>query len=66
MDSQWCGEHGVAIGILRRPSPGQKLRPATVRANRLFSSIRCKIEKAFALVHGFSRRKAPLWLVPRK
>ena len=46
--SEWCGEHGVANGILRKPSRGQKLRPATVRANRLFSSIRCKIETVFA------------------
>ena len=45
--SQWCGQRGVANGILRKPSRGQKLRPATVRANRLFSSIRCKIEKVF-------------------
>ena len=46
--SEWCGRHGVANGILRKPSRGQKLRPATVRANRLFSSIRCKIETVFA------------------
>ena len=45
--SEWCGEHGVANGILRKPSRGQKLRPA-IRANRLFSSIRCKIETMFA------------------
>jgi IS5 family transposase len=45
--SEWCGKHGVANGILRKPSRGEKLRPATVRANRLFSSIRCKIEKVF-------------------
>jgi len=46
--SEWCGEHGVANGVLRKPGRGQKLRPATVRANRLFSSIRCKIETVFA------------------
>ena len=47
--SEWCGRHGVANGILRKPSRGQEsLRPATVRANRLFSSIRCKIETVFA------------------
>ena len=46
--SEWCGQHGVANGILRKPGRGQKLRPATVRANRLFSSIRCKIETVFA------------------
>ena len=45
--SEWCGQHGVANGILRKPSRGEKLRPATVRVNRLFSSIRCKIEKVF-------------------
>jgi IS5 family transposase len=45
--SKWCGRKGVANGILRKPSRGQKLRPATVRANRLFSAIRCKIEKVF-------------------
>jgi IS5 family transposase len=38
----------VANGILRKFSRGQKLRPATLRANRLFSSIRCKIETVFA------------------
>jgi transposase, IS5 family len=52
--SEWCGEHGVANGILRKPSRGQKLRPATVRVNRLFSSIRCKIEKVF----GWWKRSA--------
>lgn len=46
--SEWCGERGIANGILRKPSRGEKLRPATVRANRLFSSIRCKIETVFA------------------
>ena len=45
--SEWCGAKGVANGILRKPSRGQKLRPATMRANRLFSSIRCQIEKVF-------------------
>jgi IS5 family transposase len=45
--SQWCGKQGVANGILRKPSRGQKLRPESVRANRLFSSIRCQIEKVF-------------------
>jgi IS5 family transposase len=52
--SEWCGQHGVANGILRKPSRGQKLRPATVRANRLLSSIRCKIEKVF----GWWKRSA--------
>jgi IS5 family transposase len=45
--SEWCGRHGVANGILRKPSRGEKLRDSAVRANRLFSSIRCKIEKVF-------------------
>jgi IS5 family transposase len=45
--SQWCGERNIANGILRKASRGEKLHPATVRANRLFSSIRCKIEKVF-------------------
>jgi IS5 family transposase len=45
--SEWCGRHGVANGILRKPSRGEKLRAGTVRANRLFSSIRCQIEKVF-------------------
>ena len=45
--SEWCGRRCVANGILRKPGRGQKLRPATVRVNRLFSSIRCKIEKSF-------------------
>ena len=45
--SEWCGKHGVANGILRKPSRGETLRPATVRVNRLFRSIRCKIEKVF-------------------
>jgi IS5 family transposase len=35
-------------------SRGEKLRPATMRANRLFSSIRCKIEKVF----GWWKRSA--------
>lgn len=52
--SQWCGQHGVANGILRKPSRGETLRPATVRANRLFSSIRCQIEKVF----GWWKRSA--------
>jgi hypothetical protein len=52
--SEWCGQHGVANGILRKPGRGQKLRPATLRVNRLFSSIRCKIEKVF----GWWKRSA--------
>ena len=52
--SEWCGRHGVANGILRKPSRGQKLRDSAVRANRLFSSIRCKVEKVF----GWWKRSA--------
>jgi IS5 family transposase len=52
--SEWCGRKGVANGILRKPSRGQKLPPATVRVNRLFSSIRCQIEKVF----GWWKRSA--------
>ena len=52
--SQWCGERGIANGILRKASRGETLRPATLRANRLLSSIRCKIEKVF----GWWKRSA--------
>lgn len=45
--SQWCGERGVANGILRKASRGEKLSAAAVRANKLFSSIRSGIEKVF-------------------
>jgi transposase, IS5 family len=45
--SQWCARHGVANGVLRKPSRGQKLRAATLRVNRLLSAIRCGIEKPF-------------------
>jgi transposase, IS5 family len=50
--SRWCGERGIANGILRKPNRGEKLRPATVRANRLFSSMWCKIEKNLAGGNG--------------
>jgi transposase, IS5 family len=46
--SEWCGKQGVANGILRKPSRGETLRLATLRSNRLFSSIRCKVETVFA------------------
>jgi len=52
--SEWCGQHGVANGILRKARRGEKLRAATVRVNRLFSSIRCKIEQVF----GWWKRSA--------
>jgi len=52
--SEWCGRKGVANGILRKAVRGEKLRDNAVRANRLFSSIRCKIEKVF----GWWKRSA--------
>jgi transposase, IS5 family len=52
--SEWCGRHRVANGILRKASRGEKLRDADLRMNRLFSSIRCKIEKVF----GWWKRSA--------
>jgi len=52
--SEWCGRHGVANGILRKASRGEKLWDSAVRANRLFSSIRCQIEKVF----GWWKRSA--------
>jgi IS5 family transposase len=45
--SEWCGRNGVANGILRKSSRGEKLKDSDVRMNRLFSSIRCQIEKVF-------------------
>lgn len=45
--SQWCGQRGIANGILRKPSRGEKLRAATLRVNRLLSRMRCGIEKVF-------------------
>jgi len=51
---QWCGEHGIANGILRKPSRGEKLTPANLRMNTLLSAIRCKIEKVF----GWWKRSA--------
>jgi len=52
--SEWCGRKDVANGILRKASRGEKLRACTVRANRLFSAIRCQIEKVF----GWWKRSA--------
>jgi IS5 family transposase len=52
--SDWCGRKGVANGILRKASRGEKLRACAVRANRLFSAIRCQIEKVF----GWWKRSA--------
>jgi IS5 family transposase len=45
--SEWCGRHGVANGILRKPGRGQKLSAATLRVNKLLSAIRCGIERPF-------------------
>ena len=45
--SEWCGRKGVANGILRKAVRGEKLRAGAVRANRLFSAVRCQIEKVF-------------------
>lgn len=45
--SQWCGERGISNGILRKASRGEKLRPATVRVNRLLSAMRSGIERIF-------------------
>ena len=52
--SEWCGRNGVASGILRKAVRGEKLPASAVRANRLFSSIRCQIEKVF----GWWKRSA--------
>lgn len=52
--SEWCGRKGVANGILRKAVRGEKLKDADVRLNRLFSLIRCKIEKVF----GWWKRSA--------
>jgi IS5 family transposase len=45
--SEWCGRQGVANGILRKPSRGQKLSAATLRVNKLLSAMRCGIERPF-------------------
>jgi transposase, IS5 family len=52
--SQWCGEQGIANGILRKPARGEKLTPANLRMNALLSAIRCGIEKVF----GWWKRSA--------
>lgn len=52
--SGWCGRRGVANGILRRVARGEKLAASAVRANRLFSALRCGIEKVF----GWWKRSA--------
>lgn len=52
--SNWCAGHRVANGILRKAQRGQKLRPPTLRANRLFSSMRSRIEQVF----GWWKRSA--------
>jgi transposase, IS5 family len=45
--SQWCGERGIANGILRKASRGQKLTASHLRMNALLSALRCGIEKIF-------------------
>jgi IS5 family transposase len=52
--SEWCGRKGVTNGILRKAVRGEVLKDSEVRLNRLFSSIRCKIEKVF----GWWKRSA--------
>jgi transposase, IS5 family len=52
--SQWCAEHGVANGILRKASRGEKLSAAAQRVNGLLSAIRSQIEKVF----GWWKRSA--------
>jgi IS5 family transposase len=52
--SQWCAEQGVANGILRKASRGEKLSAAALRVNCLLSAIRCQIEKVF----GWWKRSA--------
>jgi IS5 family transposase len=44
----------VGNGIIRKARRGEKLKDAAVRLNRLFSSIRCKIETVF----GWWKRSA--------
>jgi transposase, IS5 family len=51
---QWCGEQGIANGILRKPGRGEKLTAANLRMNALLSAIRCGIEKVF----GWWKRSA--------
>lgn len=51
---QWCGDHGVANGILRRPSRGETLSRVELRINTLLSRVRCQIEKVF----GWWKRSA--------
>ena len=45
--SQWCREHGVANGILRKASRGETLPGWAVRCNRLLGAVRCGIERIF-------------------
>jgi len=52
--SRWCEQHGVANGIMRKAQRGEKLPEPVLRANRLLSSVRCKIEKIF----GWWKRSA--------
>ena len=45
--SQWCGRKGIANGILQKPARGQKLTVLERNWNRIFSAVRCGIEKIF-------------------
>lgn len=51
---QWCAEHGIANGILRKPSRGETLSPFAARMNQWLSGMRCQIEKVF----GWWKRSA--------
>ena len=50
--SEWCGRKGVANGLLRKAARGEVLKDSDARLNRLFSSIRSKIEKVFGWWKG--------------
>ena len=50
--SEWRGRKGVANGLLRKAVRGEVLKDSDARLNRLFSSIRCKIEKVFGWWKG--------------
>jgi IS5 family transposase len=52
--SEWCGEHGVANGILRKPGRRQKLRPA--RSGRTGCSVRSGVRSKPCLPGGIEAR----------
>ena len=43
----WCAEHGVTNGLLRKAQRGEKLSAAVQRANRWWGALRCRIETVF-------------------